>query len=187
MATTSVPSSGGDDTNSGAAAPAASVPAQTGNQPQSAAAGAETAAQQLEKKKEVWVRFCLWFALSVIFALLPTIGQYLNGRQTAGFHQPGLMEWVSKAQLYIVSMGLAVTALGEALMHLRKAQSFRLVLVTIGNVLILAIATYLAPTADSDTTIKAVVGQQSLVIFIAALVTSGCSTWLCSSGVGVDE
>jgi hypothetical protein len=130
----------------------------------------------------------LWFLLSVIFALLPTAGQYLNGRQTAGFHQPGFWAWVSKAQLYVVSMGLAVAAIGEALMHLWKSnQSFRLILVTISNVLIMLISAYLAPTADSEKKIDAIVGQQSLVIFFAALITSGCSTWLCVKEVGSGE
>ncbi|MFH8405272.1 hypothetical protein ACH4FX_10925 [Streptomyces sp. NPDC018019] len=123
----------------------------------------------------------------MIFALLPTVGQYLNGRQTVGFHQPSFMEWVSKAQLYIVSMGLTVTALGEALLQLRKMQSFKLLLVTILNVLILSIATFLAPNADSESTIKAVVGEQSLWLFGGALLASGCSTWMCATGAGERE
>ncbi|MEW2388451.1 hypothetical protein AB0933_08835 [Streptomyces venezuelae] len=182
MATTSVSSPGGEDASSGAGASGVTEPAQS--QPQT-----RTQAQQAaRKKKEIWVRMLLWFFLSVVFALLPTGGQYLNGRQTEGFHQPGFWEWVSRAQLYLVSMGLAVAAVGEALMHLWKSnQSFRLILVTITNLLIMLIAAYLAPGADSDKKIEAVVGQQSLVMFITVLVTSGLSTWLCVKEVGVQQ
>ncbi|MET7297248.1 hypothetical protein ABZS79_35065 [Streptomyces griseoloalbus] len=184
MATTSVSSPGGEDASSGAGASGATVPAHFQPQTQMSA----QAQQAARKKKEIWVRMFLWFFLSVVFALLPTGGQYLNGRQTEGFHQPSLWEWVSRAQLYLVSMGLAVAAVGEALMHLWKSnQSFRLILVTITNMLIMLIAAYLAPGADSDKKIEAVVGQQSLVMFITVLVTSGVSTWLCVKEVGVQQ
>lgn len=184
MATTSVSSPGGDDAQSETAASGATVPAQSQAQDLTSAQARETA----RKKKEIWVRMILWFLLSVVFALLPTGGQYLNGRQTQGFHQPGFWEWVSRAQLYVVAMGLAVAAVGESLMHLWKSnQSFRLILVTISNVLIMLVAAYLAPTADSDKKIEAVVGQQSLVMFVTVLVTSGISTWLCVKEVGVQK
>ncbi|MBO8185960.1 hypothetical protein [Streptomyces spirodelae] len=184
MGTTSVSSPGGGDASSETGAAGVTAPAQSQRQ-----AEADPQAQQaVWKKKEVWVRMVLWLLLSVVFALLPTGGQYLNGRQTEGFHQPGFWEWVSRAQLYVVSMGLAVAAVGEALMHLWKSnQSFRLILVTVTNVLIMLFAAYLAPGGDSDKKIEAVVGQQSLVMFITVLVTSGISTWLCVTEVGVQQ
>lgn len=166
MATTSVVPPGGEGTRV---------------QVDSAPPAADQEAQRRRAKKEVWLRVTVWFALSVLAGLIPTISQYLNGRQTAGFQQPSFWEWVSRAQLYPVAMTLAIASVGEALMQLRKKHSFRLILVIINNLVVTLFATILVPTTDSADKIKEVVGQQSLMVFIAALLGSGLCTWICAT------
>ncbi|CAM5498931.1 hypothetical protein [Streptomyces canus] len=181
MASTSA-SPSGDNQPHGAAHAGAPAPAQTHLQGQGG-----TQARSGVSKKAIWTRMAVWFLLSVVFALLPTGGQYLNDRQMAGPHDVDHWVWIGRAQLYLVSMGLAVSAIGEALMVLKKKHSFGLIMVSFFNMLIMLFAAYLAPGADSDKKIDSVVGQQSLIMFAAALLTSGASTFLCVEEDGVQR
>ncbi|MEU9603721.1 hypothetical protein [Streptomyces sp. NPDC048057] len=135
-----------------------------------------------EAKKHAILQFVMWLVFAVIFAVLPTAIQYLNGRQTVGYEAPGFLEMASKAQLYLVAMGLTAQALGQAIGHLLKAASFRLALITVANALVLVVAALLASTADGPDKIASVVGQQSLMLFVAALLSAGSSTWICVGG-----
>ncbi|WP_086867436.1 hypothetical protein [Streptomyces viridochromogenes] len=125
----------------------------------------------------------MWFLFAVVFAVLPTLGQYLSGRQMEGYVQPGFFVLASKAQLYVVSMGLAASALGQALWQMKLGNfPSGLVPASVGNVLILAVTTYLAATADGESMNATAVGQQSTVILLATLLTAGTSTYLCERG-----
>ncbi|MFA7763762.1 hypothetical protein ACGFNX_32725 [Streptomyces sp. NPDC048723] len=174
--TTTVPPSGEgvapapSPTGTTAAAPAA---------PDPAVVAAEAALEE-RAKKEALAQLRGWLVSSVLFALMPTLIQFLAGRQTAGYVQPEFLEMASKAQLYLVSIGVTIQALVQALMELRKSGNGKLINLSLMNLIILAAAIFLASTADSNDALKTVVGYQSLCLFIAALVSSGRSTWICA-------
>ncbi|MFD4739679.1 hypothetical protein ACFWNQ_20265 [Streptomyces virginiae] len=121
-----------------------------------------------------------WFASSILFALMPTFIQVLAGRQTAGYVQPEFLELLSRAQLYMVCIGITIQAAVQALQEMRKKGSAQLAILCLLNLIIMFIATLLASTADGPTTIKPMVGQQSMFLFIGAMLVSGSTTWICS-------
>ncbi|MEW1546850.1 hypothetical protein [Streptomyces tsukubensis] len=178
MTTTSAPAAGGDGTASPSPSTSESAAAVTPADPQTE----QEEAARREAKKYAILQFVMWLVFAVIFAVLPTGIQYLNGRQTVGYEAPGFLEMASKAQLYLVAMGLTAQALGQAIGHLLKSASFRLAMITVANALVLAVAALLASTADGPDKIASVVGQQSLMVFVAALLSAGSSTWICVGG-----
>ncbi|MET9434411.1 hypothetical protein [Streptomyces sp. NPDC006551] len=174
--TTTVPSSGDGATS----APSATGTSTTAQPTPDAGDAAAQAALEEQVKKEAMAHLRGWLVSSVLFALMPTLIQFLAGRQTAGYVQPDFMEMMSRAQLYLVSIGITIQALVQALMELRKSGAPTLVNLSLANLIILAAAIFLASTADGTDALKSVVGQQSLILFLTALAASGRSTWICA-------
>ncbi|MEU0839518.1 hypothetical protein ABZ370_08610 [Streptomyces sp. NPDC005962] len=120
----------------------------------------------------------MWFVFAVIFAILPTFTQFLQEQQQKNHETPGLYELASRADLYIVCMGLTAAAIGQVLMPDQK-RGGPLIFWTVFNVVDLAVVTFLAAGSDDEGIDKAAMGQQSLILLIATLISTGWSTYLC--------
>ncbi|MFD9105195.1 hypothetical protein ACFVZN_29515 [Streptomyces virginiae] len=171
--TTTVPTPGED-------AASASPPEAT--QAESSDPAADPAELLRRIRKETFTQFGGWMLGSVLFALTPTLIQYFAGRQTAGYVQPELTEMMSRAQLYLVSAGIAIQAIIQALIELRKRGAFRLIVLCLFNLIILVFALFLSSSADGPNAVKSVVGEQSAWLFFWAFVCAGSSTWICVKG-----
>jgi hypothetical protein len=121
----------------------------------------------------------MWFVFAVIFAVLPTFTQYLQELQKKNHHLPGLFELASQADLYIVCMGLTASAIGQSFMRPQAKKQGALLFWTVFNVVDLAVVTFLAAGANDKNIDKIAMGQQSLVLLIATLISTGCATYIC--------
>lgn len=175
--TTASAQSPGDE----AAQQAANVPGQNASQQ----GGAETAQEAgtnaappptKEQKTRAWRKLRTWFLMAVVFAMLPTLGQHVSGLQRMDYTNPGLFVLAAKADLFVVSMGLAAQALVQCY---DRSRSEALNLWSLVNVLVLAFTTYLAATANADGVSETRVGIQSLIILGFTLVSAGRTTYLC--------
>lgn len=117
-----------------------------------------------------------WFLLAVFFAVIPTLGQHISGMQRTDYHSPGLLVLAARADLFVVSMGLAANALVQSY---DRARSEALNFWGLVNVLVLAFTTYLAATSSGEGVSESRVGTQSLIILGITLVSAGRTTYLC--------
>ncbi|MER7764624.1 hypothetical protein [Streptomyces sp. NPDC097619] len=130
--------------------------------------------------KEAAMQLGGWFAGSILFALMPTFIKVLADRQTTGFVQPEWWDLVSQAQLYMVCIGITIQAAIQALQEMRKKGSAQLAILCLVNLILMFIATILAATADGPDAVKPMVGQQSGLLFLGAMLAAGATTWICS-------
>ncbi|GGX29224.1 hypothetical protein GCM10010383_69800 [Streptomyces lomondensis] len=107
---------------------------------------------------------------------MPTLGQHVSGMQKTDYQNPGLYVLAAKADLFVVSMGLAANALVQSY---DRERSEALNFWGIVNVLVLAFTTFLAATANADGVNEARVGFQSLIVLGITLVSAGRTTYLC--------
>lgn len=121
----------------------------------------------------------LWFVFAVIFAVLPTVARFLQGLTQRGHQNPGLYELASRADLYIVCMGLTATAIGQALMRTEGKMPRALKLWSVFNIVVLALVTFLAAGTDTSGVDQVALGQQSLILLGATLISTGWTTYLC--------
>ncbi|PBC86211.1 hypothetical protein SAMN05428945_6253 [Streptomyces sp. 2224.1] len=121
----------------------------------------------------------MWFVFAVIFAVLPTFAKFMQGLTQKGHHNPSFYELASRADLYIVCMGLTATAIGQVQMHKRKKTPKMLKIWNVFNICMLALVTFLAAGSDGPNVDKEALGQQSLILLVATLIGTGCSTYLC--------
>ncbi|MFC5216156.1 hypothetical protein [Streptomyces coerulescens] len=129
--------------------------------------------------KQAFGKLGMWFLFAVIFAVLPTLGEWLNSRQFKEPTHAGFFELAARADLYVVSMGLAASAISQALMRKRGSFPPALKFWSSVNVLALALTAFLAATADSSEMDPRTVGSQSFIILISTLVSAGSSTYIC--------
>ncbi|MCI3276286.1 hypothetical protein [Streptomyces cylindrosporus] len=122
----------------------------------------------------------MWFAFAVLFAVLPTLGEFLSTRQKNGPHKFDFFELAARADLYVVAMGLAASALAQTLMRTKNSVTPP-VLKFCGavNILILALTALLAATSNGSDMNSKTVGQQSLILLITTLLSCGSSTYIC--------
>ncbi|MYV40947.1 hypothetical protein GT030_19255 [Streptomyces sp. SID1328] len=121
----------------------------------------------------------MWFVFAVIFAVLPTIARFLQDLTQKSHRSPGLFELASRADLYIVCMGLTATAIGQALMRTEGKMPGALTFWSVFNIVMLALVTFLAAGTDQQGVDTHALGVQSLILLIVTLVSTGFSTYLC--------
>lgn len=176
--TTSQPGDGAENSPAPAPGTSGSVPAQAspqGSSPQQLSPDDAAAV-----KTEALLQLGGWFASSILFALMPTFIQVLAGMQTRGYVQPEFLELLSRAQLYMVCIGITIQAAVQALQEMRKKGSAQLAILCLINLIIMFMATLLASTSDGPETLKHMVGLQSGFLFLGAMLVSGSTTWTCS-------
>ncbi|MFD6548462.1 hypothetical protein [Streptomyces sp. NPDC058398] len=115
-----------------------------------------------------------WFMGAVVFALLPPIAQLFQEMSLKGHHTPGFFQFCARADLYIVSMGLAASAIAQAHMRARSVPSFWNFL----NIIVLFFATFLGAGADDKNIDPLVLGRNSFLLLIATLISAGTTTYL---------
>ncbi|UQI46719.1 hypothetical protein M1P56_21380 [Streptomyces sp. HU2014] len=132
-------------------------------------------------RRKILGKLGTWFLFAVIFAVLPTLGEFLSGLQQKVHEKVGIFELASKADLYVVAMGLAASSVAQALMHEHENKKFPSALKFwfAMNVFTIALTAFLAATAKGPEVDAVVLGKQSLCILLATLIFAGSSTYLC--------
>ncbi|MEU6702463.1 hypothetical protein [Streptomyces wuyuanensis] len=136
-------------------------------------------AQTKSARRVALEKLGMWFVFAVIFAVLPTVARFLQDLTQKKHENPGLFELASRADLYIVCMGLTATAIGQALMRTEGKMPGALKFWSVFNIVMLALVTFLAAGTDQQGVDVHALGAQSLVLLIVTLVSAGFSTYLC--------
>ncbi|MBZ6476756.1 hypothetical protein [Streptomyces griseocarneus] len=119
-----------------------------------------------------------WFMCAVVFAILPPIAQLVQESSLKDHQTPGFFEFCARADLYIVCMGLAASAIAQAHMRAKSVPLFW----TLWNVAVLLFATFLAAGADDENIDPAVLGRNSFILLITTLLSAGFTTYLSERG-----
>ncbi|MEU4893508.1 hypothetical protein AB0B12_35400 [Streptomyces sp. NPDC044780] len=154
------------------AAPNADISAQNGTSGENAA---NPASQRSARPSRTPLKnLGTWFMGAVVFALLPPVAQLFQEMSLKHHETPGFFEFCARADLYIVSMGLAASAIAQAHMRAQNVPSFWNFL----NIIVLFFATFLGAGADDKNIDPEVLGRNSFLLLIATLISAGTTTYL---------
>ncbi|MFC8917617.1 hypothetical protein ACGF5F_27485 [Streptomyces sp. NPDC047821] len=135
--------------------------------------------QEAVKEAKVRARAKLvhWVCLSVILALLPTVGNSF-----VAFFQnktPSLAEMAVRGDLYVVCMGLTGTAIGQAVLRKNHHRHYLVAFLTIFSVLLLILLVVLSAAKDAPGVDRELLGYTSLWFFGGTVLITGTITYLC--------
>ncbi|MER7573050.1 hypothetical protein [Streptomyces sp. NPDC126514] len=118
-----------------------------------------------------------WLVFSVVFALLPTLGNAtvaaLQGESQT------LAQLALKGDLYIVCMGLTATSIGQALIRKGEHRKGFIATVSTFNIVLLASVVILSGAQDDPKIDQEMMGRISLSFFVTTVITTAIVTYFC--------
>lgn len=130
-----------------------------------------------EAKIRARAKLVHWVCLSVILALLPTIGNSFFA-----FFQnktPSLAEMAVQGDLYVVCMGLTGTAIGQAVLRKNHHRHYLVAFLTIFSILLLILLVVLSAAKGAPGVDRELLGYTSLWFFGGTVLITGTITYLC--------
>ncbi|MFF9520677.1 hypothetical protein ACF1DV_01685 [Streptomyces achromogenes] len=130
-----------------------------------------------EARTKARAKLVHWICLSVILAVLPTIGNSF-----IAFFQnktPSLAEMAVRGDLYVVCMGLTGTAIGQAVLRKNHHRHYLVAFLTIFSVLLLILLVVLSAAKDAPGVDRELLGYTSLWFFGGTVLITGTITYLC--------